>query len=57
MEWISSGSISWNLQERMTSGDVIPSVEQALQFTGLSRDTAPRLLSDNGKCYLSTELS
>ncbi len=40
----------------MTSGDVIPSVEQALQFAGLSKDTAPRLLSANGKCYLSTEL-
>lgn len=48
--------LSWDLRGRMTSGDVIPSVEQALQFAGLSRDTAPRLLSDNGKCYLSTEL-
>jgi putative transposase len=48
--------LAWDLREKMTAGDVIPSVEKALAFTGLSKDTAPVLLSDNGKCYISNEL-
>jgi putative transposase len=40
----------------MTSKDVMPSLENALQFAGLNANTAPMLLSDNGKCYLSSEL-
>ncbi len=47
--------ISWDLRSKMTSKDVMPSVEKALQFAGLTHDTAPKLLSDNGKCYLSHE--
>jgi transposase InsO family protein len=27
-----------------------------LHFTGLTKDNAPKLLSDNGKCYLSGEI-
>jgi putative transposase len=34
----------------------MPSLEKALQFAGLTENTAPMLLSDNGKCYLSSEL-
>jgi transposase InsO family protein len=48
--------ISWDLRSKMTSKDVIPSLEKALQFAGLDENTAPMLLSDNGKCYLSSEL-
>jgi transposase InsO family protein len=40
----------------MTSDDVKPSVLKALQVTGLTKNTAPRLLSDNGPCYISAEI-
>lgn len=48
--------IAWDLREQMTSKDVIPSVEKALNFTGLTKDNAPKILSDNAKCYLSGEI-
>ena len=48
--------ISWDLRSKMTSKDVMPSLEKALQFAGLTENNAPMLLSDNGKCYLSNEL-
>ena len=52
----SSFIITWDLRSQMTSKDVMPSVGKALHFTGLSKDNAPKLLSDNGKYYLSAEL-
>jgi len=48
--------IAWDLRSQMTSKDVVPSIEQAIQFTGLNKKTAPKLLSDNGKCYISSEI-
>jgi len=48
--------ISWDLRSQMTSKDVMPSLDKALHFAGLTQDTAPLLLSDNGKCYVSSEL-
>ncbi len=48
--------LAWDLRPNMTSNDVKPCVEKALKVAGLTRDTAPRLLSDNGKCYLSSDL-
>jgi len=48
--------IAWDLREQMTSKDVMPSVEKALNFTGLTKDNAPKILSDNAKCYLSEEI-
>lgn len=48
--------LSWDLCENMTSKDVMPSVDQALHFAGLTKVTAPKLLSDNGSCYISSEL-
>jgi putative transposase len=48
--------IAWDLRSQMTSKDVIPSLDEALRFTGLTKADAPNLLSDNGKCYLSQEL-
>ena len=48
--------IAWDLREQMTSKDVMPSVEKALNFTGLTKDNAPKILSDNAKCYLSAEI-
>lgn len=48
--------IAWDLRSQMTSKDVMPSVDNALQFTGLEKENAPKLLSDNGSCYISEEL-
>jgi transposase InsO family protein len=48
--------IAWELRANMTSDDVKPSVIKALQVAGLTKNTAPRLLSDNGPCYISAEI-
>jgi putative transposase len=48
--------ITWELCRNMTSDDVKPSILKALEKTGLTKSTAPRLLSDNGPCYISTEI-
>jgi len=48
--------VSWDLREKMSSRDVMPSVDKALQVARLTKNTAPKLLSDNGKCYVSSEL-
>lgn len=48
--------VSWELRNKMSSKDVMPSIDKALQFAGLNKNTAPVLLSDNGKCYVSNEL-
>lgn len=47
--------IAWDLRSNMTAEDVKPSILRALQVTGLSINTAPTLLSDNGPCYISSE--
>ena len=48
--------IEWDLRSQMTSKDVMPTVDKALDFAGLTKDNAPKLLSDNAKCYLSQEI-
>lgn len=48
--------IQWDLCSNMTSDDVKPSISKALLKTGLSKNNAPVLLSDNGPCYISSEL-
>jgi transposase len=48
--------ITWELRQNMTAKDVMPSVEKAMEITELTENTAPKLLSDNGKCYVSNEL-
>ena len=48
--------ISWDLRSNMTSEDVKPSIHEAMNKTGLSKNTAPTLLSDNGPCYISNEI-
>jgi len=44
------------LCETMQAQDVQRCVERALQQTGLSKKARPKLLSDNGSCYISGEL-
>ena len=51
--------IAWRLCKTMSASDVSATLRDALQATGLDRVGArhrPRLLSDNGPCYVSSEL-
>ena len=51
--------ISWRLTTSMRASDVTNTLEDALQVTGLTTARVhhkPRLLSDNGPCYISGEL-
>jgi transposase InsO family protein len=51
--------ISWRLTTSMAASDVTETLEDALRATGLSEARVrhrPRLLSDNGPCYISGEL-
>ena len=52
--------IAWRLCTSMSSSDVSDTLDDALSFTGLDQVQVrhkPRLLSDNGPCYISGELS
>ncbi len=51
--------LSWKLSSTMSAGDVKSLLDMALERIGLSQVKVrhrPRLLSDNGPCYLSAEL-
>ena len=51
--------ISWRLTTTMAASDVTDTLKDALEATGLSEARVhhkPRLLSDNGPCYISKEL-
>jgi putative transposase len=48
--------ITWELCKNMRSGDVERVVSRAIDITGLAVDERPRLLSDNGSCYVSGDL-
>lgn len=48
--------IHWELCSTMTSLDVQRTVDRALKTTGLTDKQGPKLLSDNGPCYISQEL-
>jgi len=48
--------ITWRLCTGMAASDVSATLTDALKAAGLSRKQRPRLLSDNGPCYVSGEL-
>lgn len=48
--------ISWKLCTGMAASDVSATLKDALKAAGLSKKQRPRLLSDNGPCYVSGEL-
>jgi transposase InsO family protein/transposase-like protein len=51
--------IAWNLSPTMSATDVQATLDVALEKTGIEQVTVklkPRLLSDNGPCYLSKDL-
>ena len=49
--------ITWELCKNMESTDAMRVVEQGIEETGLDASNRPRLLSDNGSCYVSNEFS
>lgn len=48
--------VHWELCKNMTAEDVQRNVRQAIVKTGLKKGHMPRLLSDNGACYIAREL-
>jgi len=48
--------ISWRLCQSMSARDVSATLNDALKAAKLSRKQRPKLLSDNGPCYVSSEL-
>lgn len=48
--------IHWELCETMKSEDVERTIERALQEAKLKKEQRPKLLSDNGSCYVAAEL-
>lgn len=48
--------VAWELCKNMKSTDVQHIVDKALTMTNLKKDYRPRLLSDNGSCYISKDL-
>jgi putative transposase len=52
--------IAWKLCTTMRAGDVTDTLEMALEASGCDQATVrhkPRLLSDNGSCYISGDLA
>ncbi len=52
--------VAWRLCTSMSASDVSDTLDDALSFTGLDHVKVkhkPRLLSDNGPCYISGELA
>ena len=49
--------ISWELCMNMETDDAKRSLDEAIQQTGVSEDKMPRLLTDNGSCYISNEFN
>jgi transposase InsO family protein len=47
--------ITFRLCKTMSTSDVVDTVNDAIAATGISRNQMPRLLSDNGSCYISGE--
>jgi len=49
--------VHWELCANMKTDDVTRTIDIALEKSGLNKNNAPRLLSDNGSCYISKELA
>jgi len=47
--------ITFRLCKSMSAPDVMDTVNDAIKATGLNKNQMPRLLSDNGSCYISGE--
>jgi putative transposase len=49
--------ITWKLCSSMKAEDVTNTLDEAIAISGVSEKSMPRLLSDNGSCYISHELA
>lgn len=49
--------VSYKLCKTMGADDVRQTLDMALQATGLPSNQMPRLLTDNGPCYISSDLN
>ena len=49
--------VHWELCSNMKVDDVTRTLDRALEKTGIEKDRSPRLLSDNGSCYISSGLA
>lgn len=47
--------IHWELCKNMESADAERAVRKAIEIAGLRKNERPRLLSDNGSCFISNE--
>ena len=47
----------WELCSNMKTDDVTRTLDSALEKAGFDKNNSPRLLSDNGSCYISSELA
>jgi putative transposase len=48
--------VHWELCKTMQAGDVQRTIEQAMEKAALGKQQRPKLLSDNGSCYIASEL-
>jgi len=49
--------VHWELCSNMKTDDVTRTLDSALEKAGLDKNNSPKLLSDNGSCYISSELA
>lgn len=49
--------VTWKLFANMKAEDVTNTLDEALAKTNLTNSNPPKLLSDNGSCYISNELA
>ena len=48
--------LAWRLCKTMSAREVTATLKEALKVAGLAKKQRPKLLSDNGPCYISSEL-
>ena len=48
--------LAWRLCQTMSAREVTATLKEALKVAGLAKKQRPKLLSDNGPCYISSEL-
>jgi len=49
--------IAWELSPTMKAQDAEQTIAKAIELSGVKKDKMPRLLSDNGSCFISGDLA
>lgn len=47
--------IAWELKKNMTAEDARSTVDKAILYSGISPNQMPKLLSDNGSCFIAND--